>query len=267
MSIKELRERTQAGLMDCKKAWEASNGDMNVAIEFLKQKGLAKAVKRAGVEATEGGVVVGCEGDVCGMLFFGSETDFVARSDAFCKFVNQELSAFLKYCVGNDIRDYFSGSDVSSLTSGDMEKKEEPFSDRLAYLASTIGENITLKGFYRVSKGDCSVFTYVHNKLSEEYVNVAKIGVVLKIRGPVDEVLGKQIAMHIASFKPSVISRSQLNQAWMESNNVEGVNLESRIKEAVLEEQSFLMDNLYTVKALCANRGIEIVEFNVLAVR
>lgn len=241
MSVKELRERTQAGFMDCKKAWDESNGDMNVALEILKKRGLSKAEKRAGMDATEGAVIVSKVGDVAAMAFFGTETDFVAKNDEFCKFANDELASFLK-------------SDIADLKDLDL---AEPFSNRLAYLIGKIGENIVLKNCCKVKEEvGTKVFTYLHNKLNDNFVNVAKIGVVLKVKGECEDELGKQLAMHLASFRPQVLRRDQLSA---ENQNAG--------KEAVFEEQAFLMDTSKTIKALCQEKGIEIVEFFVFSVK
>lgn len=257
MSIKELRERTQAGLADCKKAWEESNGNMDVAIKLLREKGLAKAIKRAGMEASEGAVVIANNGTNFGMVFFGTETDFVAKNDEFCNFANSILKEF----VDSDV------VDIKTLA-----KDGTAFEERVAYLSGVIGENIVLKGACKMTKdAGTSVFAYLHNKLNDNFENVGKIGAMIKVKGEFSEDTMKMLTMHLASFKPSVMKREQLSQEWLDAQKAEvevsGETLESRIKGATLEEQSFLLDSSLTFKAYCEQNGIEVVDFKVFSIR
>ena len=238
MSVKELRERTQAGFLDCKKALDEAGNDIEKAVEILRQKGLAKANKRAGVDALDGAVIIKNDGSSYGMLFFGTETDFVAKNDQFCKFADDELKAFVS-CSCDEITA--------------MEVDGESFANRLGYLAAKIGENIVLKNhckMYSDEKGEVSF--YLHNKLNDNFDNVARIGVLLKTRGASADV-AKQLGMHIASFKPVAI-----NEAAMTEDQKALVSAECKLKDLVLEMQSYLMDPSQTVSAFCKSNGIEI---------
>ena len=247
MSVKELRERTQAGFLDCKKALDESNGDMEKAVEILRAKGLAKASKRAGVDALDGAVVIKNINQVYGMLFFGTETDFVAKNDQFCQCADNELSSFIE-------------SDNSNITN--IEIDGESFANRLGYLAAKIGENIVLKDYCKmISDDQGAVFSYVHNKLNDNFDNVARIGVLLKTKGATADV-AKQLCMHIASFKPIA-----LNEASMTSEQRALVGEERKLKDLVLDLQSYLMDPSQTVAAFCKNNNIQIVDFKVFSVK
>ncbi len=257
MSIKELRERTSAGMIDCKKAWEESNGDMDTAIKLLREKGLAKAVKRAGMDAAEGAVVTSSKGSSCGMIFFGTETDFVAKNDEFCKFANAILDEFLN-------------SDVSDIK--DLSKDGQSFSERLASLAGVIGENIIVKDFAKIKKEEgTEIFVYLHNKLNDNFDNVGKIGAMINLKGSIDEDSLKGMAMHIASFKPVVFERSSLTKEWLEAQEKEaavvGETLESRIKGASLAQQAFLMDPSMTFGEFLSKNNLELLDFKVFSVK
>jgi len=257
MSIKELRARTLAPLGDCKKAWEESGENMDTAIKLLREKGLAKAVKRAGMEASEGAILISENDKNLGMIFFGTETDFVARNDNFCTFANEILKEFIES----------PEMDIKNLA-----KNGESFEERVQSLSGVIGENILLKGAYKVAKdAGTSVFSYLHNKLNENFDNVGKIGAVIKVKGEVSEEILKGLTMHLASFRPLVTTRSELSQEWLDAQKAEvevtGETLESRIKASVLEEQAFLMDQSLTFKAYCEKNGITVLEFKVFSIR
>lgn len=252
--IKELRDRTSVGFLACKKALEESAGDMEKAIAILKKLGLANAVKRAGREASEGSITVLSNGKSHGMLFLGSETDFVAKNDEFCHFAKSVLNDFLKSEVKNIAEFKRDIDDINGL---------------LAEIGSKIGENITVRGSYKIEETPgTKVFTYVHNKVNEKFPEVATIGVILKIKGECSDELGKQLCMHLASFKPTVLTRQQLSKEWQEEQKQEAEeNLESRIKEAVFEEQAFLMDSSTTIKDLLKKHNLEVEEFKVFSVK
>lgn len=249
MSVKELRERTQAGFLDCKKALDEANGDMDKAVELLRAKGLAKANKRAGMDALDGAVIIKQIGSAFGMLFFGAETDFVARSDQFCKFADDELASFLNSSPAHQ--------DITQVSVGD-----DSFADRVAQLSAKVGENVMLKG-QCVMHSDAAgeVAFYLHNKLNDNFDNIARIGVLLKAKGASADV-AKQLCMHIASFKP--VAR---NEAAMSAEQKALVSEDRKLKDLVLDMQSYLMDPSKTVATFCKDNGIEIVDFVVFSVK
>jgi len=256
MSVKDLRERTQAGFLDCKKALDEANGDMEKAVELLRAKGLAKANKRAGMDALDGGVIIKQVGSAFGMLFFGAETDFVAKSDEFCNFANDELALFLN-AYNNEAIEKSAREDITQLSKGD-----DSFANRVAQLSAKVGENVMLKG-QCVMQSDAAgeVAFYLHNKLSDKFDNVARIGVLLKAKGASPDI-AKQLCMHIASFKPVAI-----NESSMSAEQKALVSEDRKLKDLVLDMQSYLMDPSKTVSAFCKDSGIEIVDFAVFSVK
>lgn len=246
MSVKELRELTQAGFLDCKKALEESGNNMKLAIELLRKKGLSKANKRSGVEAMDGAVVIRKSGNKYGMLFFGTETDFVAKNDQFAKFADDELAAFLESKL----------DDIKQL------ERDETFANRLAYLASKIGENIVLKDQFKITEQSGEMVTsYLHNKLNDKFENIAKIGVLLKTKGASIE-QAKQLAMHIASFKPVALSEAKMN-----AEQKALISEEKKLKDLVLDLQPFLIDPSMNISQFCKKNNIEIIEFKVFSVK
>ncbi len=225
MSIKDLRNRTQAGFMDCKKALEESAGDMDLAMKILKEKGLSKALKRSDMETNEGAIVILENDEQAGMLFLSSETDFVSKSDAFCDFANKELSNFLS-------------SEENEMN--DTVIHNEKFDARIAALVSVIGENITLKDFFKTSKKDKHVFLYSHNKLNDKYDNIAKIGVLISFDKQYENDFAKELGMHIAAFKPE--------------------NLEE------LLNQNYVMDSSLKVKQVLEGAKLSLIEFKIFYV-
>lgn len=247
MSIQDLRKRTQAGFLDCKKALDESNGDIEKAIQILRQKGLTKAIKRAGFEATEGAVVICNTNDVFGMLLFGTETDFVAKNDDFCKFIEDELYAFLN----SDL------DDINNLIIN-----EETFSQRLAGLVGKIGENIVLRDQIKImQQGGSKISYYLHNKINENFHNIGKIGVLLKTND-IEPEKAKHLCMHIASFKPLVLNQDQLTDEIKST-----LGEDKKDKDIVLMMQSYLVDPSHTVSSFCKASGIDIIEFKVFSVK
>lgn len=257
MSVKDLRERTQAGILDCKKAWDESNGDIDQAIKILKEKGLAKAVKRAGMEAHEGAIAICSVGDVSGMLFLATETDFVAKNADFCNFLNDSLKNFLS-------------SDLNDIN--DLKKNNESFADQLNQLISKVGENIVVKDFCKIVKEpNTTVTTYLHNKLNDAFDNIGRIGVVVKFSNVIEPEFAKEAAMHIASFKPLVLNEQDLDPVWLEAQEKESKihedSFKARKNAAVLNNQSFLMDSSISFEKACKNNNTSVVEFKVFSIK
>ena len=204
-AVKELRERTGAGMMDCKKALAENQGEMEASVDWLRAKGLAAAAKKAGRTAAEGLVGVAVEGARGAVVEINSETDFVAKNEQFQNFVRQVAQLALT-----------SGGDIDALgaapfpTGGTV---AEALTDSIA----KIGENQSLRrtAVVEVSKG--AVVSYVHNAVAP---GLGKIGVLVALEGdaPADtlQALGKQLAMHIAAANPLALDADALDPALIE---------------------------------------------------
>ena len=188
--VKELREKTGAGILDAKKALEANDGDMEKAMEFLRQKGIASADKKMGRIAAEGIVASKINDDKAVLIEVNCETDFVAKNADFKEFVNNLADCLTKSDIDN-VEDF-----INSACPCDQSKKVE---DVIKEKIATIGEKITLRRFVRYTG---NVATYVHNN---------KIGVLVKTDKK-DDALAKDICLHIASNAPEFISREDIPQ-------------------------------------------------------
>ena len=189
--VKELRERTGAGMMECKKVLTQTNGDMEAAIEELRIKGAAAAEKKAGRIAAEG-VIVSAGNEKAGTLVeINCETDFVAKDDSFKAFTAQVAEAVLAAAPA----DVKALADTSLAGSGTVESARQE-------LIAKIGENISVRRFVKFdAEGGC-VSSYLHGN---------RIGVMVKVEGG-DDTLGRDIAMHIAASNPLSISEDQMDQ-------------------------------------------------------
>jgi len=190
--VKELRDKTGVGMMDCKRALGETGGDIEAAVDWLRMKGLAAAASKAGRVAAEGLVGVATRGAVGAVIEVNSETDFVARNNEFQSFVR---------AVGELALD--GDGEIASLKEADYPATGRPVETELTHLISTIGENLVLRRLKRLSAGQGGVFSYVHNTLGP---GIGKIGVIVALTSTVspDELagLGKQLAMHIAAASP-----------------------------------------------------------------
>jgi elongation factor Ts len=193
--VKELRERSGAGMMDCKRALDESKGDMEAAIDWLRNKGLAAAAKKSGRVAAEGLVAVAGNGREAAVVELNSETDFVARNDQFQALV--EAVAQQAISAGDDVEKL----KVAKMASG--KTVAESVTDAVA----TIGENMTLRRSAKLSVAQGVVATYVHGAVK---AGLGKIGVLVALESAGDaaklEALGKQLAMHIAASNPQYMS-------------------------------------------------------------
>ena len=249
--VKELRIKSSAGMMDCKKALSETNGDMDAAIDWLRKKGLATASKKSGRVASEGLIGI-CIGDNMGSIVeVNSETDFVARNTEFQEFVSSvaEISLNNKGNLDDTLRSKYLDFDKSVL---------EVLTDKIA----RIGENISFRRTEVLSVSNGIIAGYIHNSVNE---NLGKIGVLISLESNADKSalkkLGKELAMHIAATSPSSISvndlspdivekeRSVLIEQAMSSGKPEEIAkkmVEGRLKkfysEVVLLEQTFVMD-------------------------
>jgi len=198
-TVKELRERTSAGMMDCKKALAETNGDMEAAIDWLRAKGLSAAAKKAGRTASEGLVGVTVEGKRGAVVEVNSETDFVAKNELFQDFVSNVAKLALQ-----------NGTDVETLGAAQYPEGgtvQEKLTDNIA----KIGENQSLRRAAVIEVGEGAVVPYVHNQVAP---GLGKIGVLVALESaaPAETLtaLGKQIAMHVAAAHPLALSAEEL---------------------------------------------------------
>lgn len=250
--IQELREKTAAGMMDCKKALVESNGDIEAAADWLRQKGIVKAASKAGRVAASGLVtVVKCDNMGC-VVELNAETDFVAKNDKFQKLVADVAAKALEL-------------------GGDFDATLAAVKDDIAATISTIGENMNLRRVAKVSGQH--IYTYIHNALVP---GMGQIGVAVAIDGDSEKIdeIGNKIAMHIAANKPEFMTIADVDPAaverekkvFIESGATAGKPeavvekmVQGRIHkyyaETVLEEQPFVMDPSKTVKEVVAEHG------------
>jgi elongation factor Ts len=204
--VKELREKTGAGMMDCKRALGDTGGDIEAAVDWLRKKGLAAAASKAGRVAAEGLIGVATRGSVGTVVEVNSETDFVARNGEFQTFV-REVSALA--LDGN--------GEIGSLKEAAYPGSGRTVEAELTYLIATIRENLVLRRLKRLSAGQGGVFSYVHNALGP---GIGKIGVIVALTSTIapDElaVLGKQLAMHIAAASPLYLDVASVPKSALE---------------------------------------------------
>lgn len=199
-AVKDLRERTGAGMMDCKKALSETAGDIEAAVDWLRTKGLAAAAKKAGRVAAEGLVGVATNGTHGAVVEVNSETDFVAKNDQFQSFVRAVTDVALSR--GESDIDALKAAPMGASTVGDV----------LTGNIATIGENQSLRRAITVSVKQGVVVSYVHNAAGP---GLGKIGVLVALESSADEAtltsLGKQLAMHIAAANPLALSSEALD--------------------------------------------------------
>jgi elongation factor Ts len=197
--VKELRERTGAGMMDCKAALQETNGHMEQAVDLLRKKGLAKAAKKAGRIAAEGLIGLAVEGPKGVLVEVNSETDFVARNELFQGLV--KMIANVALTVGTDM-EKIKAAKVGHIT----------IADAIADTIAKIGENMTLRRASQLSVGTGVIASYVHNSVEE---GLGKIGVLVALESSAkpDELkrFGRMVAMHVAASNPQAIDSSGLD--------------------------------------------------------
>jgi elongation factor Ts len=252
--VKELRETTGAGMMDCKNALNETNGDIEAAIDWLRKKGLSKAAKKAGRVAAEGLVAVESSGHTAAVVEVNSETDFVARNDQFQAFAREAAKIAL-----------MGDGTVESLEAARFPGSQTTVKDRLQELIATIGENMTLRRVAKLEVSKGVISSYVHNAVGE---GLGKIGVLaaLESEGDVTALgqLGRQIAMHVAATNPVALDASGVDPATVERESailreknagkpdhvmqkIVESGLKSYYKEVTLLEQPFVHDPSKTV--------------------
>ncbi len=252
--VKELRDKTGAGMMDCKAALNELSGDVEAAVDWLRKKGLAKAAKKAGRVAAEGLIGVAVSGTKGVVVEVNSETDFVARNDLFQGLVKMIADAALG--TGPAV-DKILAAPVGSST----------IADAIAETIAKIGENMTLRRAAELSVGKGVVASYVHSSVID---GLGKIGVIvaLELAGKADELkaFGRMVAMHVASANPQAVDSSGLDAATIErekgvladkakaqgkpANVVEKIvesGLKTFYKEVCLVDQAFIFDDKKSV--------------------
>ena len=267
--VKSLRERTGAGMMDCKKALHEAKGDIEAAVDWLRKKGLSAAAKKSGRVTAEGLVGVASHGCSASMVEVNAETDFVARNEAFQKFVDSVAHIALK--VGDDLEVIKK----ASLETG------RSVANELTHLIATIGENISLRRARVLTVPSGVVATYMHGALRS---GLGKIGVLVALEASsasaAIEQLGRQIGMHIAATRPSSLDISSLNPAEIERErailvdqarasgkpeNIIEKMVEGRIRkfyeEVVLLEQVWVHDGESRVKDIVQKAGVTLKGF------
>ena len=265
--VKELRDKTGAGMMDCKKALSETDGNMEEAIDWLRTKGLAAAAKKAGRVAAEGLVGVTAEANRGAMVEVNAETDFVARNETFQTFVTSAAQAALEH--NGD-----TGAILGATYPGGGNSFEQQLTDNIA----TIGENMSLRRATALSVEKGVVAAYVHSALVP---GLGKIGVLVALEsdGDADQLaaLGKQIAMHVAAARPEFLSveavdaaalereRAVLSEQARESGKPEEIvakMVEGRLRkyyeEVVLLEQVFVIDNETKIKKVIENAAADV---------
>jgi elongation factor Ts len=261
--VKQLRDKTGAGMMDAKKALVENNGDIDASADWLREKGILKAAKKADRIAAEGLVGVASSSNAAALVEVNSETDFVARNDGFQKAV-REIAGIALANNGDVVK----VAHATSSTGGTV-------NEMLQSLVATIGENMSLRRTAAISVSQGVVATYIHNQAGE---GLGKIGVLVALESPGDASrltdLGRKVAMHIASMKPLAATTAELDPAVVEKErqiltaqaaesgkpaNVVEKMVEGRIRkfyqESVLVEQAFVMDPDVTVGKFIETAG------------
>ncbi len=196
--VKQLRERTGAGMMDCKKALTETNGDIDAAVDYLREKGIAKAAKKADRIAAEGTTYVASSGNTAVLLELNSETDFVARNEGFQALVKEMADHILAT----------KPTDLDALMASEIETGKT-VETKLNEAISTIGEKLTLRRFVLAEKTDADAFG--------EYLHMGgRIGVLAVVENSTDAEAAKDVAMHIAALNPKFVSREQVSAEELE---------------------------------------------------
>ena len=269
--VKELREKTGAGMMDCKNALTENNGDIESSVDWLRTKGLAKAAKKSGRVASEGLIAISSSDSFSVIVEVNSETDFVARNESFQNVANTISQLGLL------------SSSIDDLKIQKIENKDINVEEYITEMISSIGENINLRRMIRFESSNTNIASYIHGQVSE---GLGKIGVMVNLKSTVNNEmvneLGKKIAMHIAATNPLSISiedipsdilereRNILIEEARESGKPEEIiekMIEGRLKkfyqESVLLEQTYVIDGESKVADVLnsLDSPVEIIDF------
>jgi elongation factor Ts len=268
--VKDLRDKTGAGMMDCKKALTETDGEIEAAVDWLRKKGLAAAAKKSGRIAAEGLIGVASVAGKAAMVEVNAETDFVARNETFQAFVETVAKLAL------DI-----GADVDALKAAQFPGTGRTVADELTQLVATIGENMNLRRAAVVSVKNGVAATYVHQPLRP---GLGRIGVLVAVEGSgemsVLELLGRQVGMHVAATRPDALDITGVDPAALEreksvlaeqargSGKSEAIiekMVEGRIRkyyeEVVLLEQIWVHDGESRVRAVAKKAGVTVTDF------
>jgi elongation factor Ts len=268
--VKDLRDKTGAGMMDCKRALIETTGDVEAAVDWLRTKGLAAAAKKSGRVAAEGLVGVVSAPGRAAMVEVNAETDFVARNETFQAFVETVAKIALQV-----------GEDLDAIKAAPFPGSGRTVAEELTQLVATIGENMNIRRARVLGVGGGVVATYVHNSLKP---GLGKIGVLVAVEGVGEmaalETLGRQIGMHIAASTPEAIDIDGVDPAALEReksvlteqarasgrpDHIIEKMVEGRIRkfyeEVVLLEQVWVHDGESRVKAVLAKAGVKLAGF------
>ena len=260
--VKELRDRTGAGMMDCKKALTEANGNVEDAIDVLRKKGLSKAAKKGDREASAGVVAAKVEGNKGIVVEVNSETDFVARNEKFQTFVKKVADVA-----------FDANGDVAKIMESEMDGSN--VKDELANQIATIGENLNIRRSDVVEVANGAVISYIHNRVAD---NQGLMGVLVGIESTADKAkiqeIGDTIAMHIAASAPSFLNIEDVDPAALEREKsifretalqsgkpaeiVEKMisgRINKYYEEVVLNEQAFFMEPSKKIKDVVASIG------------
>ncbi|MCL2473703.1 MAG: translation elongation factor Ts [Alphaproteobacteria bacterium] len=253
--VKELRDKTGAGMMDCKKALVEAGGDMEAAIDWLRKKGLSAAAKKAGRVAAEGLIAIAADAKKAAVVEINAETDFVARNDKFQEFCRNAAQTAL------------SGSSTEAL--------KQTTEEAITNLVATIGENMSVRRAASLSVSKGVIATYMHGALAP---NLGKIGVLVGLESDADTdkltALGKQIAMHIAAARPDALNVADVDSKALDRERnifadqarasgkpeeIIGKMVEGRVRkyyeEVVLMEQVYVVDGKTKISDVIAAAG------------
>jgi elongation factor Ts len=268
--VKDLREKTGAGMMDCKRALTEAGGDLEAAVDWLRKKGLSAAAKKSGRVAAEGLIGVASAPLAAAMVEVNAETDFVARNETFQAFV--ETVANLALTVGDD---------VEALKAAAYPGTGRSVADELTQLIATIGENMSIRRAKVIHVKQGVVATYVHNVLRP---GLGKIGVLVAVEGTDElsalETLGRQVGMHVAAARPDALDIDAVDPAALERERavlaeqarasgkpdaiiekmVEG-RIRKYYEEVVLLEQVWVHDGESRVRAVAKKAGVKLADF------
>jgi elongation factor Ts len=269
--VKDLREQTGAGMMDCKKALTENGGDIEAAIDWLRKKGLSAAAKKSGRVAAEGLVGVASARNKAAMVEVNAETDFVARNETFQGLVEAVAKVALEV-----------GEDVEAIKAAPFPGTGRTVAEEITHLVATIGENMALRRARVLTVENGCVATYVHGALKP---GLGKIGVLVAVESGSElealEVLGRQVGMHVAATRPAALDTSAVDPAALErekavlsdqartSGKPEAIiekMVEGRIRkyyeEVVLLEQVWVHDGESRVKEVVKKAGATLVGFD-----
>ncbi len=270
--VKDLRDRTGAGMMDCKRALTEAEGDTEAAIDWLRKKGLSAAAKKSGRTAAEGLIGVASAAGRSAVVEVNAETDFVARNPAFQAFVIEVAKIALAV-----------GEDVEAIRAAPFPGGERTVAEELTHMISTIGENMNVRRARVISVAGGAVATYVHGAVAPG-VPLGKIGVLVGVAGETElaamEQVGRLVGMHVAATNPQALDTDAVDPAALEreravlteqakasgkSDSVIAKMVEGRIRkfyeEVVLLEQVWVHDGESRVRAVAKKEGVELTDF------